>query len=184
MQAQIVTEDALESLEHVRLARRAKDAVIPVMFFGEYSYGWLPEKAVKTWSQGISQGCQWKKNSCMRRGVEEVKIFLETDFTSQQAKKKREHDWMALPNWWCPAPVPVDNPWRGGQEGNKNNPSGLNGNDKNSICLPVDGAKLILSEGLKRRLIKEHGDSLFLGKNAFPDYVHIKQNAWTVPRPK
>jgi len=184
MQAQIVTEEALETLDHVRLARRAKNAIIPVMFFGEYSYGWLPEKALKTWSQGLSQGCQWKKNSQMRRGVEEVKMFLETDFASQQAKKKREHDWIALPNWWCPAPVPVDSPWRSVEEMDKEWSSGLNRNGKNDICLPVDGAKLIVSERLKNRLIKEHGDSLFLGKNAFPDYVHIKQNAWTVARPK
>lgn len=168
----------------MRLARRAKNAIIPVMFFGEYSYGWLPEKAVKTWSQGLAQGYQWKRNSYMKRGVEEVKLFLETDFASQQAKKKREHDWIALPNWWCPAPVPVDTPWRGVVEGDKKTPFNMNGNGKNDICLPVDGAKLIVSERLKNRLVKEHGDSLFLGKNAFPDYVHIKQNAWTLPRPK
>lgn len=53
--AQIVREDALESDHVLNTCARAKDATVPVMFFGELTYSWIKPKGILTWSEGVEK---------------------------------------------------------------------------------------------------------------------------------
>lgn len=77
------------------LSSKPKALAVPVMFFGEYTYGWLTRKNVLTWGEGISRGCHTKINRQLRGGVEEVAAFLALD--------GRER--LPPPSWWCAPPT-------------------------------------------------------------------------------
>jgi len=94
LQAQILPPEAVQSIPQLDQARRSKAATVPVAFFGEYTYGWLPEKKVETWSEGIQRGFQNKKKFELQMGVREVAKFLAPSDTRRSAPA----------NWWTAPP--------------------------------------------------------------------------------
>jgi hypothetical protein len=70
------------------------------MFFGEYTFSWLPAKAVLPWADGVKRGFHNKSQPLLRDGVREAASFLAFD-----APRK------APPSWWTEPPVrPVAQP--------------------------------------------------------------------------
>eukprot|EP00889_Picochlorum_renovo_P004721 jgi/Picre1/31751/NNA_007102.t1 len=41
-----------------------------------------------------------------------------------------------------------------------------------------------MTDRFKQKMMSQLGDEVFRGKNAFPEYTHLRQNFWNVPRPK
>lgn len=67
------------------------------MFFGEYSYSYLPAKHIVEWGEGLLLGFEKKSNKVLRIAVQEVSAFLSTEVPRK-----------APENWWTSPPsVPV-----------------------------------------------------------------------------
>ena len=181
--AQIMTDEAAEASKLPRLkeAKRKKDALFPVMFFGDgTSVSWIKEKSLLTWSQGISKGCLAKKSEGIRQGLREVQMFLSTSETI---------DTNSLPGWWCNAPMAVEHPWPEcsapvQEKATDDAPVKNDAHVKTVPCIPVVNGKIQLSDRKREKLMHTFGSDAFVGGNAFPSYAHVTRNVWTVPRPK
>lgn len=205
LQAQILTEDGLDRLEHVKNARRGKKVTVAVMFFGEYNYGWVSPSSIVTWQQGLEKGLQFRKNEVFMEAVRDVAVFLGILHSEGKSKGERGKGRSAavakqarsqLPLWWCEEPMPVENPWPWSnstlKKEEEDNVVKKTGDDKagddaekqSDVTLPILDGKIHLTNRKKKMMIQKHGPHLFKGKNSFPDYVHVRRNAWTVPRPK
>lgn len=170
--AQIVRDDALDSDHVLNRCARAKDATVPVMFFGELTYSWIKPKGILTWSEGVEKGFMRRKSATIRQGIEQVKMFLEVG----QGKKGRVAGFME--HWWCHSPVPVLCPWPCVEQP-------VQQQEANDVCcIPIVDGKIKMTDRFKQKMMSQLGDDVFRGKNAFPEYTHLRQNFWNVPRPK
>lgn len=188
LQAQILPSSAVDALEHFKYAKRSKKATIPVMFFGECNYGWVAPSSVLLWEEGLEKGCFLKKNAVLRQGIFEAKMFLDSGEEKQDKKRGRRKK--ALKNWWCAHPIVIHDPWDPRVPVNKKQQEGDESKKRKAaepkidISLPIIDGKIKLTERMKARLFQEYGSDMFTGKNDFPNYVHLKQNSWTVAKPK
>lgn len=182
--AQIMTDEAAEAsmLPRINEAKRKKDALYPVMFFGDNtSVSWIKEKSLLTWSQGITKGCIAKKSEGIRQGLYEVHMFL-----SSLSNNDIDN---SIEGWWCSGPMPVKHPWPLNQQvvhvqAKDALPNNENVPVKIVPLIPVAHGKLKLHDGRRQKLVQKFGEDAFHGRNAFPSYAHVTRNVWTVPRPK
>ena len=188
--AQIISDEAVEARDNVKHCRRPKDAVIPVMFFGEMTFAWMKEKALLSWSDGISKGIMIRKNDAIRHGIRQVKTFLSSRETLVETAEART---AALEGWWCSVPLVVEHPWpckpdvveRGEEIENLISETGNLEEEKPVPCIPIgEQGKMKLTSGMRHKLLRRFGEDSFKGRNDFPEYIHTNRNIWMVPRPK
>ena len=200
--SQLMVEEAVD-FTALPKSKKRDPSMYPVMFFGDCArVAWVKEKSLLRWGEGVGKGCM-DKGSVMC-ALKELYSFLEFDpenkrkdtdasaATDREAIVDHEEDDKApcIPGWWCVGPVEVADPWPQPEDDDENDEEDgkmLDGDGSAPRRMPkasIVRGRLKLSAAKKERWIKVLGETAFVGKNAFPEYVHVSRNAWTVPRPK
>lgn len=75
-QGQVLPASEVAKRPVLSSAKRSKTATLVVMFFGEYTFSWLPESAVMSWAEGVQRKFHVKSVKKLQTGVREAAAFL------------------------------------------------------------------------------------------------------------
>ncbi|KAK9830440.1 hypothetical protein WJX72_011758 [[Myrmecia] bisecta] len=136
--AQIVSDKFAQ--ERHAAVKHNKQATLPIIFFDTMEIGWMTEKEVVSWRDGVAKGFLNKPK--LRRAVDQVHELL-------WANKRRK----APENWWCrpppgPKPKPKEVVIAIGGRGAK--PAGPAASDSSGVPLAVMAAAAAGSASLPR----------------------------------
>ncbi len=203
--AQMMVEEAVD-FTALPKSKKRDPSMYPIMFFGDCArVAWVKEKSLMRWGEGVERGCMDKGSvsaalmelhmfmtyrsdgACCAKASGGVEMVGETN----EAGETDGEEARCIKGWWCVGPEEVPYPWPHPEDDDEDGVGGENGGmeasrpsvDRLPKASIVNG-RLKLSEAKRERLVKSFGGDAFSGKNAFPEYVHVSRNAWTVPRPR
>lgn len=192
--AQMMVEEAVDFTALPKNKKR-DPSTYPIMFFGDCArVAWVKEKCLMRWGEGVEKGRM--DIGSVSAALKELCTFMvyRTDGgcgAKAPEAMEDEGDSDEVPcikGWWCAGPEEVPYPWPHPEDEDEDDEhvdkeAALPPSDRMPKASIVNG-RLKLSEAKRERLFKSYGGDAFQGKNAFPEYVHVSRNAWTVPRPR